>query len=68
MHLNKGFVVQNLKITKKNSSQSFLSDTCQEINVEMKGKNSINGINLNKDDWMFEKGIKMHNQCKIFKL
>ena len=39
------------KTTAKNSFQTFLSDTCQEINVRIKGKNSNNfRIKLNEDD------------------
>ena len=39
--LNKCFVVLTLKLANKNSSLSFLSDTCQETNVKIQERNSI---------------------------
>ena len=56
-------------ITVRNSSQSFLSDTRQEINIGMKKKYSNDClINLKKDDWMFKKDVKTPNQPQAYQV
>ena len=53
----------------KNSCLSFLFDTCQEINIGIKEKNSIDFvIKLKEDDWLFERSITTCDQPKSFKL
>ena len=60
--------LNTLLLSAKNTSLTFFQPSSRDKRRN-EGKNSINClIQLNENEWMFEKGVKTRNQRTIFKL